>query len=62
MGYLKPTNIIAQIPLVHGLYHVIAPSNPHILALADTTTKKMSISELHQKMGHINHDDLWKMV
>jgi GAG-pre-integrase domain len=22
----------------------------------------MSISELHQKMGHVNHDDLWKMV
>ena len=56
------SNVIAQIPLVHGLYRVIAPSNPHISALADTTTKKMSISELHQKMGHINHDNLQKMV
>ena len=55
------SNVIAQIPLVCGLYCVITPSNPHISALADTTTKKMSISELHKKMGHINHDNLHKM-
>jgi hypothetical protein len=52
------SNVVGQIPL----YRVTTPSNPHTLAIASTTVKKMSISELHHKMGHVNHDDLRKMV
>jgi GAG-pre-integrase domain len=56
------SNVIGQIPLIHGLYRITTPSNPHTLAVASTTVKKMSISELHRKMGHVNYDDLRKMV
>jgi hypothetical protein len=56
------SNVIGQIPLIRGLYRVTTPSNPHTLAVASATVKKMSISELHRKMGHVNHDDLRKMV
>jgi hypothetical protein len=58
----KP-RVIGQIPLLRGLYRVphISPSPPlyHQAALA---TQLMTITELHQKMGHVNHDDLWRMV
>jgi len=30
--------------------------------LAANTTHLMSISDFHRRMGHINHDDLQKMV
>ena len=58
----KP-RVIGQIPLLRGLYRVphISPSPPlyHQAALA---TRLMTITELHQKMGHVNHDDLRRMV
>jgi GAG-pre-integrase domain len=56
------SNVIRQIPLIHDLYCVTTPSNPHKLAVASATVKKMSISELHRGMGHVNHNDLHKMV
>jgi GAG-pre-integrase domain len=56
------SNVIGQIPLSHGLYCVTTPLSPHTLAITSATVKKMSISELHHKIGHVNHDDLCKMV
>jgi hypothetical protein len=55
------SNVIGQIPLICGLYHVTTPSTGHTSAVASATPEKMSISELHQKMGHVNHE-LRKMV
>jgi GAG-pre-integrase domain len=56
------SDVIGQIPLVHGLYHVTEPLKPLVSAVANTAAKKMSISKLHRKMGHVNYDDLCKMV
>ncbi|KAF8231004.1 hypothetical protein L208DRAFT_1279179 [Tricholoma matsutake] len=36
--------------------------NPSSTPSVNSATKLMSISELHRKMGHINHDDLCRMV
>lgn len=56
------SNIIGRIPLVRGLYHVggILTSSP--TPVANSASKLMMISELHRKMGHINHEDLCRMV
>jgi hypothetical protein len=59
-----PTSrIIGRIPLIRGLYRVpqgpMLPPRSHVATLA---TRLMSITELHQKMGHINHEDLRCMV
>ena len=54
---------IGRIPLTSGLYRVsIATSGPSGSDLALAVSGKMSINELHRKMGHINHDDLRRMV
>jgi hypothetical protein len=54
---------IGQIPLVNGLYRVsIATNGSPGSDLALAVSGKMSINELHRKMGHINHDDLRRMV
>jgi hypothetical protein len=55
------SNIIGCIPLVRGLYRV-GGFNSSPTPVANSASKLMSISELHRKMGHINHDDLRKMV
>jgi len=55
------SNIIGCIPLVWGLYYV-GEFNSSPTPVANSALKLMSISELHCKMGHINHDDLCKMV
>jgi hypothetical protein len=55
-------NIIGRIPLVWGLYQVGGVFNPSPTPVANLASKLMSISELHCKMGHINHDDLCRMV
>jgi hypothetical protein len=55
------SNIIGHIPLVRGLYHV-GGFNSFPTPVANSASKLMSISELHRKMGHINHDNLRKMV
>ena len=56
------SNIIGQIPLVRGLYRVSQTSKLSSSPVANTTSKPMTISELHRKMGHVNHEDLRKMV
>jgi gag-polypeptide of LTR copia-type/GAG-pre-integrase domain len=56
------SNIIGRIPEVRGLYHVsdsLALPRAHV---ASAAVKQISISELHQQMGHINHEDLRQMV
>jgi hypothetical protein len=54
---------IGRIPLANGLYRVsIATNGPSGSDLALAVSGKMSINELHWKMGHINHDDLRRMV
>jgi hypothetical protein len=56
------SNIIGRIPLVRGLNRVGGVFNPLPTPVANLASKLMSISELHRKMGHINHDDLRRMV
>ena len=54
---------IGHIPLSNGLYRVsIATNGPSGSDLALAASGQMSINELHRKMGHINHDDLRRMV
>ena len=54
---------IGRIPLSNGLYRVsIATNGPSGSDLALAVSGKMSINELHRRMGHINHDDLRCMV
>jgi hypothetical protein len=60
----KPSSrIIGRIPLLRGLYRVdidqpMGPSN----LIANVASNLVTISQLHRLMGHINHDDLRKMV
>jgi len=56
------SNIIGCIPLVQGLYRVGGSFNPFLAPSANSASKLMSISELHCKMGHINHNNLQKLV
>lgn len=59
----SPKNtMIAQIPLIRGLYRVTNVPKPLKSPVATAASKLMSINELHRKMGHVNCDDLWKMV
>jgi hypothetical protein len=67
LGTPRPkSRIVGRIPLIRGLYRIPAsvPSNPKKddTPIAASTSRLMSISELHRKMGHINHDDLRDMV
>jgi hypothetical protein len=60
----KPNrHTIRVVPQTNGLYHVSITQNGSSgpeEALA--ASGKMSINELHRKMGHINHDDLRRMM
>jgi recombinational DNA repair protein RecR len=48
--------IIGRIPEIRGLYRVIdTTSHSHT---ANVAAKQISINELHQRMGHVNHEDL----
>ena len=59
----SPKNtMIAQIPLIRGLYRVTNVPKPLKSPVATAASKLMSINELHRKMGHVNYDDLRKMV
>jgi len=51
-----------QITLVRGLYHVTEYSQSMTSSTANAVSKLMTISKLHQKMGHVNHNDLQRMV
>ena len=57
------SNIIGRIPQIRGLYRVSdtkTPSRP--IHTANVAEKQISINELHRRMGHVNHDDLCRMV
>jgi hypothetical protein len=54
---------IGRIPQIRGLYRVLDSSTSHKLNhTANVAVKQMSIDELHKRMGHVNHDDLRRMV
>ena len=56
------SNVIGCIPLVRGLYRLSdSPTSTHT-HVASTAIKQILISELHQWMGHMNHEALWHMV
>ena len=55
--------VIGRIPQFHRLYRILhAKSTSQPIHTANTAVKQMSIDELHRRMGHINHDDLQRMV
>ena len=56
------SNVVGCIPLVQELYHISGLYGSSPTPSANFISKLMSISELHCKMGHINHDDLCRMV
>src|SRR6266550_3277062 len=62
----KPTRrIISDIPVSNnGLYKVsITPKGDSSgTEIATVASKKVSISEFHRRMGHVNHDDLRHMI
>ena len=46
---------IATIPYADSLYHIIAASESLGIDYANVTSINMTISEVHQKLGHIVH-------
>ena len=59
----SPTHrIIGIIPEIRGLYRISGSKNPPSTPTANVATNQISITEFHRRMGHINHDDLKKMV
>jgi len=63
IGTTKPTRkVIGCVPLIRGLYRVIDTTDSSLTPVANIASRTMTINELHRKMGHINHDDLKKMV
>ncbi|KAL0945251.1 hypothetical protein HGRIS_014893 [Hohenbuehelia grisea] len=54
--------VIGCIPLIRGLYR-ISDNNPiHHANVALLSTLPISISKLHRRLGHVNHDALRQMV
>ena len=54
---------IGHIPQVRGLYRIFDTTSPSIPThTANVAVKQISIDELHVRMGHVNHDDLRRMV
>jgi hypothetical protein len=55
------SKVIGCIPEIRGLYRVVDSDTktPHTANAAD---KKISINELHRRMGHVNHENLRQMV
>lgn len=60
----SPSNkIIGRIPEIRGLYRVTdTPSIMTNTQTVNTASQTITINQLHCIMGHINHDDLRKMV
>ena len=57
------SKIIGRIPQIRGLYRVTDTKSPSRMThSANVSDKQMSISEFHRRMGHVNHDDLRRMV
>ena len=44
---------MATIPCANGLYHITAPEDPPTVNYASIAMVKLTISEAHQKLGHI---------
>ena len=55
------SKVIGRIPEVRGLYRV-TDTISQFSHIANTAVKQISISELHRRMGHVNHEDLRQMV
>ena len=55
------SKIIGQIPLSQGLYR-ISKSDLKTYHSANSVSQTLSITELHRKMGHINHEDLRRLI
>ena len=56
--------VIGCIPEIWGLYWITDRPNstsPHT-HVANAAVKRITINELHQQMGHVNHEDLCHMV
>ena len=53
--------IISCIPEIQGLYCVINITTSHSHT-ANVAVKQISINKIHQRMGHISHEDLQCMV
>ena len=59
----SPTNrVIGIIPETRGLYRFGEMKTPSPLPTANAASQQMSITDFHRRMGHINQDDLRKMV
>src|SRR6202522_300616 len=58
------SRVIGRIPQICGRYRVYDAKPPfsHSTHSANIATKEMSINELHKRMGHVNNDDLRRMV
>src|ERR1700692_3183964 len=54
--------IIGTIPRANSLYHLINASKGTSLDHANIATGKMSISEAHQKLGHISHSAIQNAI
>ena len=48
-------HIMATIPQANGLHHLATPTNEKKSRHANIAAGKMSISEVHQRLGHISH-------
>ena len=55
------SKIIGRIPESRGLYRVF-DVQLKVQHTAYTAVKQISINELHRRMGHVNHEDLRRMV
>ena len=57
------SNTIGRIPQVRGLYRISdTNSSSRPIHTANVSDKQISINELHKRMGHVNHEDLRRMV
>ena len=56
------SKVIGRIPQIRGLYRVTDAKSPHSSNTANVAIRELSINEFHQRMGHVNHEDLCRMV
>jgi len=60
--YSPTYKVIGVIPEIHGLYRIGGSKNSPSTPTTNVATNQISITKFHHRMGHINHDDLKKMV
>ena len=60
--YSPTYKVIRVIPEIHGLYRIGGSKNLPSTPTANMATNQIPITKFHRHMGHINHDDLKKMV